>query len=278
MARKISLSKKYAVALLWLILIGSTSLITSASSPLHWLVTYGSEFKTSIFQKLDLAILDPDNRQPPIEKGQTQYIAYLSVGEINKNRTYWNLIATQDFLVEPNPSWPEAYRVDIRSSTWQQLLLDKVIPEILKKGYDGLFLDTVDTASYLEEKDVQKFRGAKEAMVQFVKNLRKKYPHMAIYPNMGLNLLEKYGREIDGIVVEDLYDPQYKEETPTREKQLDAFKKQFPNKPILNIIYDKSAIPPFSPLALAAIQRSEKKGYDWYLTTLDLMHLGWVRP
>lgn len=273
MARKINPSKKYVIALLWFILTGSAS-----SSPLHWLVYYGSEYKAEIFQKLDLAILDPDNMIPPVNKGQTKYIAYLSVGEADKNRSYWNLIADQKNLVESNPSWPGAYRVDIRSAVWQQLLLDKVIPEILKKGYDGLFLDNVDTPSYLEEKDAQKFRGAKEAMVQFVKNLRKKYPQMEIYPNMGLNLLEKYGQEIDGVVVEDLYDPGYKKETPTREKQLDTFKRQFPNKPILNIIYDKSATPPFSPLALGAIQRSEKKGYDWYLTILDLMSTGWVRP
>jgi len=46
-----------------------------------------------------------------------------------------------------------SWLVDIRDKDWQSLLLETVIPNIFAKGFHGLFLDTVDKAAYLEEKD-----------------------------------------------------------------------------------------------------------------------------
>ena len=64
--------------------------------------------------------------------------------------------AAPPFLVEPDPDWPENVRVDLRDRRWQEILLDEEIPRLLGQGFDGLMLDTIDTAPYLEAKD----RGA----------------------------------------------------------------------------------------------------------------------
>lgn len=258
-----------------------------SSRQLKWMVCYSSQIPSSSLDKVSLAILEPDNYTPPLgDHLKTKYIGYLSLGEINKNRSYSEAI-TKDTIVEANPDWPDAYRVDPRSETWQKLLLYKMIPEILKKGYDGLFLDTIDTASYLEEKDAQKFKGAKQAMMELVKKIRKRFPTILIYPNNGLEFLENYGAQIDGVVVEDLYglyntaknkiETPPPQETSAREKLLSAFLKQHA-KPVLNIIYEVTPLSDSSSAAKEAIDRSEIKGYDWYLTTVDLMQIGFVRP
>ena len=250
----------------------------------RWLVTYGSEIKADDLAGVDLAILEPNAITPDRARyPRTKFIGYLSVGEIAPTDPRWWEAQGGDFLIEPNPVW-KGWRVDIRSPRWRKLLLDRWIPEILQKGYDGLFLDTVDTATFLESKDPKKFRGSREAMVKLVKEIRRRFPKIMILPNNALELLPRYGREIDGIVVEELhvrYDFETKtsrkigmEEIGAHEKILDEFRATF-GKPVYNIIYESS---PSTGLARFAIGRSESKGYLWYVTTVDLMKVGTVSP
>lgn len=247
---------------------------------MQWIVYYGEALKDRDLRGIDLAILDPNAVNPSsFENSKTTFIGYVSLGEAEPHRYYWPLVSQEKFLAEKNPVWG-SWLVDIRAKEWQSLLIETVIPNIFAKGYQGLFLDTVDTAAYLEDKDPQKFRGSKEGMISFVKELRRRWPDKKIFPNNGLELLDSYGEGIDGVVVEDLYTrydfekkvsgPTPPEEMREKEKFLDAFRKKF-KKPVLNILYDTSDK---TPLIKEAIRRSKKKGYEWYRTTVDLKTLG----
>ncbi|MDP2599165.1 MAG: endo alpha-1,4 polygalactosaminidase [Deltaproteobacteria bacterium] len=251
------------------------------SRPVRWIVYYGEAVSARTFMDIDLAILEPDAISPNSFKDlKTLFFGYLSVGEANTSRDYWPEIMGENFIVEENPDWPGAWRVDIRSPKWRQLLLEKVIPEILAKGYQGLFLDTVDTAAYLEEKYPKKFAGSREAMVAFVQSIRARFPDALILPNNALELLDDYGEVIYGVTVEDLYThcrflnrtctQTPMEETKQREEILDRFQGRF-KKPVFNILYhygDEKNLVDY------AIRRSRQKGYHWYLTTPDLNALG----
>lgn len=245
-----------------------------------WIVYYGEVLKERDLREVELAILDPDAMTPSsFKNSKTAFIGYVSVGEAEPHRYYWPMVSQAKFLVEKNPVWG-SWMVDVRSKEWQRLLLGTVIPNIFAKGYQGLFLDTVDTAAYLEEKYPAKFKGSKEAVVAFVKELHRRWPDKKIFPNNGLELLESYGTVIDGVVVEDLYtrynfekkisEPTPAVETGAKEKILDAFRRKF-KKPVLNILYDASDK---TPLIREAVKRSQKKGYEWYRTTIDLKTLG----
>lgn len=247
---------------------------------MQWIVYYGETLKDRDLKGVDLAILDPNALTPSsFQSSKTAFIGYVSIGEAEPHRYYWPMVSSAKFLVEKNPIWG-SWLVDVRSPEWQKLLLETVIPNIFAKGYDGLFLDTVDTAAYLEEKDPIKFKDSKTAMIAFVKELRRRWPDKKIFPNNGLELLSDYGAVIDGVVVEDLYtryhfekkisEPTPADETGEKEKMLDAFRKKF-NQPVLNILYDTSDK---TPLIREAVKRSQKKGYEWYRTTIDLKTLG----
>ena len=49
--------------------------------------------------------------------------------------------------------------VDVRSDVWRNLLLNDIIPSILKNGYQGIFLDTLDSAEALERQDPVKSKA-----------------------------------------------------------------------------------------------------------------------
>jgi len=246
-----------------------------------WIVYYGQDLSSDVVKKLDVAILEPGHIQPSKYKAKkTKFVGYLSVGEVNHNRSYWSLVKGKSFLVEENENWPGAYRVDIRSKEWQDLLLKQIIPSIINKGYNGVFLDTVDTAIYLEQKDPTKYAGSKQAMIDFIIRMHKEFPDLMIIPNNGLQILNSIGPHISGVLVEDLY-TRYNfenktytktpiEDTKYKEKYLDLFKVKY-NKPVYNVLYSTDSK---DEVAKYGIKMSRSKGFHWYITTVDLMHLG----
>ncbi|MDO8494835.1 MAG: endo alpha-1,4 polygalactosaminidase [Deltaproteobacteria bacterium] len=243
-----------------------------------WMIYYGTELTAPDLRGKTLAILEPENISPKTltATGKIKFVGYLSVGEINESRSYWQAIKEKPFVLKSNPDWPGAHRVDIRAAQWRQLLLETIIPEILAKGYQGLFLDTVDTAEYLEETDPQRFAGSKEAMLQFVHSIREKFPSILILPNNGFALLDGWKEIVDGVVVEDLYtryDFASKTigETPlavSRDKEghLDRFR-EATGKPVYNILY---ASPESGSITQEAIRHSRQKSYHWFVTDIAL--------
>lgn len=243
-----------------------------------WMVYYGnqalppklvSQFKTLILDADQIPSIEPKN--PSVK-----YIGYLSLGEAEEYRWYWPFVAGKSLLVETNPDWPGSHRVDPRSKEWGDLVLNQLIPAILKKGYDGLFLDTIDTGIYLQEKDPVKYQGARGAMVDLIRAIHQRYPDVLIFTNNALEILDEVAPVVSGIVVEDLYtryDFASKKsiETPKADQQykeafLDRAVHQY-RKPVFNILYETN---PASNLADYARKRSKEKGYYWYLTTVDL--------
>lgn len=247
-----------------------------------WLVFYGEAIQKKATDKVRLAILDPDQIQATtLKPTATKLIGYISVGEAEPYRAYWEQVKNSSFLVEKNPVWG-SYLVDIRSSPWQELLLHRVIPKILELGYDGIFLDTVDTAFYLEEKDPERFEGSKRALVQLIKKIREIYPALLIYMNNGLEVLDDVAITIDGVVVEDLYTHYDFEKqqsfktadqlTNAKEKILDSFVRKTQKK-VLTILY---APREQYEVARYAIKRCRQKGYHWYLSDINLQSMGHI--
>lgn len=264
------------------LMLGSVGIVRSEAKPMRWIVYYGHKISAEYLANIDLAILDPDAIQPKdLAPVPTRLIGYVSVGEAEESREYWPQAVEKDFLVEQNPDWPGAHRVDVRSPAWQALLMQR-IQHLIDVGYQGVFLDTIDTAAYLEEKD-SKYAGAKQAVVALVQAIHKKYPQFMIIPNNGLEFLMDYGAAIDGVVVEDLYTrydfkrkrtiPTPLEESLAKEKLLDPFRQKY-HKPVWTILYEKNRQ---APVIKQAMARAKVKGYQWYVTTVDLNHLGLVQ-
>ena len=213
-------------------------------------------------------------------------LAYVSAGEADEKRSYWPQAKGKPYLVESNPNWPEAHRVDIRSDAWRRLLLKEVVPKALAKGYDGVFLDTLDTAEYLQSRDTAAYAGSMDAAKGLVEALRAQYPDKLILLNNALPLLEGLADAADGVVVEDLYtrcDPHAKACVPTphevsaaKEAALSRWKERT-GKPVFVLLYSGLRERDSPPLRKAA-RRCLKNGFFPYLALPSLMSLGRVAP
>jgi cysteinyl-tRNA synthetase len=147
-------------------------------------------------------------------------LAYMSIGEAENYRYYWrswwsdlwfipNIISKPAWRAKLNGEWGGNYAVRYWDPAWQEIILGNngYLDRILKAGFDGVWLDKVDSS--LE--DVAKGRAsAKSDMIDFIHAIAAKgraaRPGFLIFPQNGEALLHDagYRRLIDGFGKEDL--------------------------------------------------------------------------
>jgi cysteinyl-tRNA synthetase len=88
-------------------------------------------------------------------------LAYLSIGEAESYRWYWKDGAAGGrarFLSKANPAWQGNYRVKYWDDAWVAILSEgrrSYLARIQDAGFDGVYLDTVDSAEWFEEEGME---------------------------------------------------------------------------------------------------------------------------
>ena len=172
----------------------------------NWLCVYSDvSVKEIVDTNFDLVVIDPDEFElediTDIKNSGKIVIAYLSIGEAENYRFYWDPDAL--YLLEENPEWEGCYYVDYSNKEWQQIILDEYIPQIKNKGFDGLYLDTLET--YNLEDDYP--NCSKENMIKFVINISSSSitQELFIICQNGLEIIMNLIDYIDAVGVEETY-------------------------------------------------------------------------
>ena len=140
-------------------------------------------------------------------------ISYFSIGEAEEYRYYWKdnwKIENPNWLEKENPNWPGNYKVRYWLQDWQDILYgneNAYLDQIIKAGFDGMYLDIIDAFEYFESKRPT----AEQEMVDLIINLtlyaRLKNPNFTVITQNGERLLSHQDLldVIDGAAKEDLY-------------------------------------------------------------------------
>jgi cysteinyl-tRNA synthetase len=97
--------------------------------------------------------------------GNRLVICYLSIGEAESYRYYWdrNWDRNRDgrpdagaprWLAGENPDWRGNYKVRYWDAGWQAILFgsaESYLDQILSRGFDGVYLDIIDAFEYFEQ-------------------------------------------------------------------------------------------------------------------------------
>lgn len=181
--------------------------VAGQAADLRWLSYYSDKAKAEDLAGYDLLILDPD-RHPPLnrlaERGK-MLIGYLSLGEVERSRSYYAAVKTDGLLLDSNPRWPDSNFVDLRDDRWSRRVVEDIVPSILRKGFNGIFIDTLDDAAFLEAKSPRLYAGMRDAAAHLVNRLRLNYPQMTIIMNRGYDLLPQVEQDVDMVMAESLY-------------------------------------------------------------------------
>jgi cysteinyl-tRNA synthetase len=96
--------------------------------------------------------------------GSRLVLSYLSVGEAESYRPYWQREWDRNkdgrpeetapaWLERENPAWKGNYKVRYWDAAWQKLIFtasDSYLSAILEQGFDGVYLDIIDAYLYFE--------------------------------------------------------------------------------------------------------------------------------
>lgn len=272
-------NRRYIVAFM-AVLIMTTSL-TLLIKKLFWppmptfAVYYGETDQPDAFEPFDIIILSRFSKLPIAKwtKKKKLVAGYLSLGEAEGYETYYESIKSKPWVLANNPNWAGARYVDVRSPEWQSLILNQQIPLILEKGFNGLFLDTIDSSEFLQQKS-PRLMGTVLAMIQLIKAIKKTYPHIKLISNNGFFLLPDVHQLLDYCLFESILSSfnfetkTYQLSTdPNRIKSVVGLMQQYPLKPL---ILDYAQSP---TLKADLRQRATSRGWPLYLTTIDLRNL-----
>ena len=83
-------------------------------------------------------------------------IAYMSIGEAEDYRYYWNEEwgnVKPSWFASENPEWEGNYVVYYWDSNWQSIIYgndNSYLKKIIDAGFDGVYLDIIDAFTYFE--------------------------------------------------------------------------------------------------------------------------------
>jgi len=148
-------------------------------------------------------------------------VAYISIGEAEDYRWYWNPeweSTPPPWLGPENPDWEGNYKVRFWHEDWQNLVFD-YLDRIIEQGFDGVYLDIVDAYYYWMVEDPEEL-FADTLMIHFIECIDSHVDSIAgcdiyVFPqnaesiideeNITTSMKERYFSAINGIGSEDLF-------------------------------------------------------------------------
>ena len=210
---------------------------------------------------------------------QRRVVAYLSIGQAESYRGYWQQNwkeGSPAWLGPPDPNWDKNYWVNYWDPAWQHLIY-RYLDAIIAAGFDGVYLDRID--AYQEAYAA----GHEDDMVQFVSNLAHyARTHSSLGADFGIIVQNAedlaqdhpdYVRLVTGIGREEVYvqatnQPTSASDRSSIEGNLDRFRQNSQGGLVLTVDYATNP-----EMVHLAYVRASAKGYIPYVTQAALDHL-----
>lgn len=154
----------------------------------------------------DFTVLDPETDADlgVAHRAGKEAIAYISVGEIAPDAWYLDEALALVPVAGTNADW-DSLRMDVRSPAWADFVANRLALIAVEKGFDGFFLDTVDSMNDLAADDPEHAEEYLDGMAALIRNLRATYPTKQIILNRGFEIYSEVKSSIDGMLVESLF-------------------------------------------------------------------------
>ena len=275
--------------LLALLLLSLSSCLTSPPSrkeggqaPFRYVVYYGEVPRPALMRGTDWAIVsDTYPLPPPSDSARPLYLAYLSVGEVDRDGPIARILArTPDggrgVYLSKNAFW-NSHVADIRNPVFRKALYERVERD-LQKGFSGLFLDTLDSPLDYEERHPRKGVGLRSALVSFVETLHATYPRLVIVGNRGFPVLGAIAPSLSGVLFED-FCTRYSErqrryvrvDPREREALLDVIRRAQAKNPALRLLALDYDDPDHPGLSRGCGRLAHTEGFSHYVSDWQLL-------
>jgi hypothetical protein len=157
------------------------------------------------------------------------------------------------------------------------MVVERLVPEILGKGFNGVFLDTLDDAEFLEQQDPARFGGMVKAAAELLREIHQRFPGVPVMVNRGYAVLPHAAGAFDMLLGESVsttYDPASGAYKPSADAdyqwQIDRMRDAQRRDPKLRL-FSLDYWNPDDPRGIARIYAQERtNGFVPYVGTPDL--------
>lgn len=181
------------------------------------LVCYG-DLNPDKVQGYKYVILESEHFNPfdikLIQENNELVLGYISLGEVSSSRYYFEQI--RERTVGKNPIW-DSYYLDLDDSVTLSAIFG-LVDKIKKKGFDGLFLDTVDVfGPWGAQSDKV------SSYIRLISMIKEKYPDFHLMQNAGLPLVPRSKDFINSVAIESIATDYNFEKSAYRMRRMSEF-------------------------------------------------------
>ncbi|WP_157950848.1 putative glycoside hydrolase [Peribacillus acanthi] len=213
---KISRALSLVLACISLFLLtGASNFSSPLNSVKNYTIYYGkvNEEILNKLSKMDMVIIEPheftkEQIQILREKG-TIVLGYISLMELEKwNTDFVQKVIEEDYYYRNNEKiyiekW-DTYIMDISNPHYQQLLIDEIQVEIVDKGLDGVFFDTIGDIDDYFSKEPAAQKKLRDSYLQLLKSIKQTNPEKILVQNWGFETFKSDSYTfLDGLLWED---------------------------------------------------------------------------
>ena len=260
---------------------GGQALAESEVQPqVRLFVNYDAKPDAQQLAAFNLSILDPA-AEVDLEPGHrvgNKFLAYVSLVEIRPDAPHAGQARERGVpLLGRNEGWGSDV-LDVTAPAWADFVVKDIVEPAMEKGYDGLFLDTLDSVAIITAKDPSKKDACHRALVDLIRRLHRLYPDKQIVLNRGFELLDEVRKDVNGVMAEGLYQswsPDQKDDyavKPSGTEWLLARLHEARSKGLTVYVVDYVA-PDDRELARATAARIATHGFVPFISTPDLRGL-----
>lgn len=137
-----------AAALSVLTVIPVSTVPAQAASTTTWGVFIGTTLhgNTSKVKNYKYIVIDAQNYTKAeitrLKSGGRKVYSYLSIGSIAKYRSYYKRF--KKYALGNYDNWPGEKWINVSKKAWQNFIVNELVPNLRKKGVDGLWVDNTD--------------------------------------------------------------------------------------------------------------------------------------
>ena len=177
--------------------------VASASAPSNIAFYYGNEAPIGSLYAYDWVILQQsrvsDARIDLLRAGGTLPLSYISVDELARSHRLFPEIPDA-WTLGQNTDW-DSVVLDLRRRDVREFLLTRMVAPAIDRGFQGLFLDTLDSHLLTPEGRNNPDAFA-QAQAAFIEAIKERYPTAKVVINRGFHLPEPVHELIDGLAFE----------------------------------------------------------------------------
>jgi uncharacterized protein (TIGR01370 family) len=169
-------------------------------------VFYAPDLPIDLLGKFQRVIVEADNVKPDelqaLHQAGAKVLAYVSIGEVSASRKCYSQVKPT-WILGKNRVW-DSEIMDLTNPDWQQFVIQQLVAPLAAQGYDGLFMDTLDSFQLLAKTDEARLQQA-NALADLLRKIHQTYPQMAFVANRGFDVMPQIAPLLDAVLAESLY-------------------------------------------------------------------------